>query len=191
MKINCKTNDTLPLSALREFQGALKERSDADVDKIIKSINEHGFAVPFFVWVHDGVNNVLDGHGRLLALNRMMEAGTDIPRLPVVYINAENEEQAKKLLLKINSAYGKMSRDSVLEFMDGIKFDPVDFELPNVEWKPVDFGGEEDDSDTGGDKEADYKEKIELIIKCDSESHAEKLYDEFKKRRLVCRISTL
>ena len=49
MKINCNTQDTLPLSALTEFQGNLKLRDDADFEKIERSIKKHGFSFPFFV----------------------------------------------------------------------------------------------------------------------------------------------
>ena len=38
MEVKCKTNDTLELSQLVEFQGNLKERTDADFEKIAKSI---------------------------------------------------------------------------------------------------------------------------------------------------------
>lgn len=89
MEVKCKTNDTLPLSELTEFQGNLKERTYADFEKITKSIKKHGFAFPFFVWKHDGINHVLDGHGRIGALKRMVAQGEHLPLLPVVYVNAK------------------------------------------------------------------------------------------------------
>ena len=70
MRITCETKDTLPLSSLTEFQGGLKKRTAEDTKKIEKSINEYGFATPFFVWKHDGINSVLDGHGRLQTLKK-------------------------------------------------------------------------------------------------------------------------
>ena len=76
--INCTGSDTIQLHELTEFQGELKERSAGDVEKIIKSIKKHGFSFPFFVWKNDGKNNVLDGHGRLLALKQMAAAGEKI-----------------------------------------------------------------------------------------------------------------
>ena len=63
IKIKCQTNDTLELKDLSEFQGNLKERTDADFEKIINSIKKHGFAVPFFVWKQGKKNWCLDGHG--------------------------------------------------------------------------------------------------------------------------------
>ena len=94
MRITCDTKDILPLDALTEFQGGLKKRKDSDIEKIEKSIHEYGFATPFFVWKHDGINSVLDGHGRLSALKEMQQRGEEIPALPVVYIDCANEATA-------------------------------------------------------------------------------------------------
>ena len=94
--INCTGSDTVDIDQLTEFQGGLKERSAGDVEKIIKSIKKHGFSFPFFVWKNDGKNNVLDGHGRLMALQQMAAAGEEIPALPCVYISAKNEAEAKQ-----------------------------------------------------------------------------------------------
>lgn len=91
MRITCDTKDTLPLSALTEFQGGLKKRTDDDIKKIEKSIHDYGFATPFFVWKNGGKNKVLDGHGRLQALKHMAAQGEEIPALPVVYIDCPNE----------------------------------------------------------------------------------------------------
>lgn len=120
MRITCDTKDTLPLAALSEFQGGLKKRGDGDYEKIRKSIEKYGFATPFFVWTHDGVNHVLDGHGRLETLKRMRADGEEIPPLPVVYVDCKDEADAKNLLLRINSAYGTMTAESVMDFMGGV-----------------------------------------------------------------------
>ena len=129
--INCTGSDTIQLHELTEFQGELKERSAGDVEKIIKSIKKHGFSFPFFVWKNDGKNNVLDGHGRLLALKQMAAAGEEIPALPCVYISAKNEAEAKEKLLKLNSQYGHMTADSVASFLGDIKIDFDELALPD------------------------------------------------------------
>ena len=123
IEINCTGSDTIKLHELTEFQGELKERSAGDVEKIIKSIKKHGFSFPFFVWKNDGKNNVLDGHGHLIALKQMAAAGEEIPALPCVYINAKDEAEAKEKLLKLNSQYGHMTADSVAAFLGDIKID--------------------------------------------------------------------
>ena len=129
--INCTGSDTIELHQLTEFQGELKERSAGDIEKIIKSIRKHGFSFPFFVWKNDGKNNVIDGHGRLIALKRMAAAGEEIPALPCVYISAKNEAEAKEKLLKLNSQYGHMTADSVAAFLGDIKIDFEEIALPS------------------------------------------------------------
>ena len=131
IEINCTGSDTIQLHELTEFQGELKERSAGDVEKIIKSIKKHGFSFPFFVWKNDGKNNVLDGHGRLLALKQMAAAGEEIPALPCVYISAKDEAEAKEKLLKLNSQYGHMTAESVAQFLDGLQIDFDELQLPD------------------------------------------------------------
>lgn len=131
IEINCTGSDTIQLDELTEFQGELKERSAGDVEKIIKSIKKHGFSFPFFVWKNDGKNNVLDGHGRLMALKQMAAAGEEIPALPCVYISAKDEAEAKEKLLKLNSQYGHMTADSVAAFLGDIKIDFEEIALPS------------------------------------------------------------
>ena len=119
IEIKCSTKDTLNLSEITEFQGSLKERDSTDYEKIERSIRKHGFSFPFFIWKHDGVNHCLDGHGRLETLQRMVAGGEQIPPLPVVYVDCKNEADAKEMLLKLNSTYGRMTADSVREFIGG------------------------------------------------------------------------
>ena len=130
MEVKCKTKDTLDLYELTEFQGNLKERTNDDYAKIEKSINKHGFSFPFFVWHHDGINHVLDGHGRIGALNRMAARGEQLPPLPVVYVDCRDEAEAKEILLKLNSQYGQMTAESVKEFLGDLQIDFTDLALP-------------------------------------------------------------
>jgi len=129
--IKCDAKDTLSIDELTEFQGGLKIRENADYEKIEKSIRKHGFSFPFFVWKHDGINHVLDGHGRLGALNRMVASGEELPALPVVYVNCKDENEAKEILLKLNSTYGHMTAESVKEFIDNLEIKIEDLSLPD------------------------------------------------------------
>lgn len=144
LKIACECKDFLNLVELTEFQGGLKSRTDSDIDKIIKSIRKYGFSFPFFVWKHDGINHCLDGHGRLLALHKLDELGFIIPPLPVVYVDCKDEQSAKDLLLRLNSHYGTMTKESVLEFIGDFEIDVSDLELP---FGVIDFSDTEIDLD--------------------------------------------
>jgi len=81
IRVTCESPDFLGLDEMTEFQGGLKNRSERDYEMIAGSIMRHGIAFPFFVWQDNGVNYVLDGHGRLGALIRERERGEQIPPL--------------------------------------------------------------------------------------------------------------
>ena len=148
IKIKCKTQDTLPLSELTEFQGTLKVRDEDDYEKIIRSIKKHGFMYPIFTWKHGKKNYVIDGHGRLGALQRMVASGEKLPPLPIVYVECKDEAEAKEALLKLNSQYGHMTADSVREFLGDLQIDLADLALPEG---ILDLSLSTEDQETVGD----------------------------------------
>ena len=131
IKIKCDAEQTLDLSQITDFQGGLKERTTDDMAKIKRSIKKHGIAFPLFIWRDGDTNYCLDGHCRTRALREMQDAGETIPPLPVVYINAESKDEAKELLLKLNSQYGHMTAESVAQFLDGLQIDFDELQLPD------------------------------------------------------------
>jgi len=151
VKVKCDSKDFLELDDLSEFQGNLKARDDGDFEKIAKSIKKHGFSFPFFVWKKGKTNFVLDGHGRLGALRRMAAGGEAIPPLPVVYVKCKDEAEAKEILLKLNSQYGKMTAESVKDFLGDLEIDFEDLALPGGF---LDLKVEFDDLETQGDDDA-------------------------------------
>jgi len=181
MKITCDTKDTLPLSALTEFQGGLKKRTEDDILKIERSIKQYGFATPFFVWKHEGKNKVLDGHGRLQTLKTMQAHGETIAEVPVVYIDLPNEEAAKNLLLRICSTYGEMTQESVANFLDGLKIELDDIKLPDG---LLDLSLIQEKSETKEDDKAPA-----VIINEPPISKVGEIY-ELGEHRLVCGDST-
>lgn len=103
-----------------EFQGNLKKLSKKNLEKLKKRIMEDGFNVPFFVWDNAGEYKVLDGHQRLKALLSLREEGYDIPLLPVAFIEATDEEDARKKLLAISSQYGEFDAEELAGWLDEI-----------------------------------------------------------------------
>jgi len=139
VRITCKTADLLPLDAIEDLQGGLKKRSKKDIELITKSIEKYGFSFPFFVWKNGEHNYCLDGHGRRLALLELERKGEEIPPLPVVYIEAKDNEEAKQKLLRLNSQYGAISYDSLMEFTSDIVVDFGDIIIPSGELNITDF----------------------------------------------------
>lgn len=120
VQIKCKGADTLPIDRIVEFQGELKKLSKENENKLRNSILKHGFIAPFFVWDDHGEWKLLDGHQRLKTLLKMRKEGYDIPMLPVDYIEADSEEDAKRKLLHITSQYGEFTVDGFENFTFGL-----------------------------------------------------------------------
>ena len=131
ISIKCDTKDTLNIAEMTELQGKLKARNDVDYDKIKLSIITYGFSFPFFVWKSDK-NYILDGHGRFETLCRMQKDGYLIPDVPVVFVEAKDLKEAKQKLLRLNSQYGKMTKESVLEFAEDIDLNFEEIALPDT-----------------------------------------------------------
>ena len=111
--------DKLMLDQIVPFQGDLKKRTAKQVDELAASILTEGLLMPFAIWVNEkGENLLLDGHGRLAALNKLAETDPNVmlQEYPVVYIAADTEEQARKSLLQITSSYGSITRQGVAKF---------------------------------------------------------------------------
>jgi DUF1365 family protein len=119
VKIFCKGAAEIDLDELQEFQGALKELTEENFNKLKSVILRRGIRAPIFVWdkEDDSVKFMLDGHARLKVLKYLRMLGYVIPKLPVCYINAENEKEAKEILLEIASDYGKMTKEGLDDYI--------------------------------------------------------------------------
>lgn len=118
INIKCSAPDKLKLSTLVPFQGELKKRTEKDVKALADSIMQDGLLMPFAVWQHNGQNYLLDGHGRLAALTDIALVDNSVAdqKMPVIIINADTEDEAKKALLQITSSYGKITKDGAIKF---------------------------------------------------------------------------
>lgn len=106
-----------------EFQGDLKKLSKRNLERLKSRIIEDGFNVPFFVWENKGDYMILDGHQRLKALVSLRDDGYDMPLLPVAFIEAEDEADARKKLLAISSQYGEFDAEELSDWLEGLGAD--------------------------------------------------------------------
>jgi DNA modification methylase len=178
VKIQCKGANVLPLDAITDFQGTLKKRGKKEIDAIIKSIERFGFSFPFFIWNGTGDNYCLDGHGRIQALAEMRRQGVSLPLFPVVYVEAVDEAEAKQKLLRLNSQYGQMTVDSVLEFTGGMEMQWDELALPGGDLLKI----TSDEEETIGDDEAPE-------VQDEAVSQIGEIY-ELGHHRLMCGDST-
>ena len=195
IKVKCDVKDTLELDELSDFQGNLKERGDADFEKIQKSIKKHGFSFPFFVWKKGKTNFVLDGHGRLGALRRMAAGGETIPPLPVVYVKCKDEAEAKEILLKLNSQYGKMTAESVKDFLGDLEIDFENLALPggflDLKVEFDDLETREPDETNLSDPNFNYNSQYGVIVMCKGEEDQENVYNKLIGMGFACKVVTV
>ena len=163
ISVKCETKDYLDWHNITEFQGGLKIRDEADIEKAKTSILKYGWSFPFFVWVSGKTNYCLDGHARIKVLKALEEEGYLIPELPVVYIQAKNKTEAKQKLLRLNSNFGHFTKESVLEFAEDIDLNFDEIALPDT---TIDFSDSEEELMGEGNSQLDgrYTMKIETPV---------------------------
>lgn len=104
----------------------------------------------------------------------------------MVYVNCENEESAKDLLLRLNSNYGKMTKESVLDFVGDFQFDFSDYKLPEFNIKfDTDELAQQLKQEYNQDKKA--RQGFNIMIECESEEEQEMVYNELKENYQVRR----
>lgn len=176
IKVTCRGADTLPIDRILEFQGNLKHISKTNKERLKASILRHGFTAPMFVWDDQGEWRLLDGHQRLATLISMRQEGYDIPMLPVDYIQAENEKEAREKLLNITSQYGEFDMEELNSWVEQCDEELqksvrlVDEELSiNIEYeeleKYTERGGSYNDKELPEIEQYKLPYRIEAIIK--------------------------
>jgi hypothetical protein len=118
IKIKCESAQTTTLSAMIPFQGELKKRSEKDIAELKESLLNEGLLMPFALWATGDKHYILDGHGRRQALLSLALTDDTIStqQFPCIFIEASDENTARKALLQIISSYGKVSKAGLVQF---------------------------------------------------------------------------
>lgn len=140
IEIKCETDSSLRLEELMSFQGYLKVLAPKQFRKLRDSITENGFIAPVFVWVFGEEKYILDGHQRVKVLEKMKKEGCEIPELPVVFIDAESRDDARRKLLAITSQYGKFNTEELTSWLEDNQVGY--FSNPDIDIK-MSYDGEE------------------------------------------------
>lgn len=98
----------VPTSSLVAYENNAKLHPDWQVDQIVASIEEFGFADPIAIW-HDGDGRaiVVEGHGRLLAARRM-----GLAEVPTICLDAMTDEERRAYGL----AHNKLTMNTDFDF---------------------------------------------------------------------------
>lgn len=136
----------VPIESVTPYEGNAKEHDEAQVSRIMRSIERFGDCDPLGVWTGDDGNNyVVEGHGRLMALGRL---GYD--KVPVIFLNYLSDEQRRAYglvhnQLTMNSGFDLEALADELEAISDINMEEFGFaDFNEFEREEI---GEEDDSE--------------------------------------------
>lgn len=163
IEIKCDCDKVIDFHELTEFQGGLKERTQADYDKAKKSILKYGWSFVLYYWNDGKTKWIIDGHNRVTVLKQLEKDGYFIPPIPAIEVFCKDRKEAKEKLLRLNSTFGKLTKESVLEFAEDIDLNFDEIALPD---SVIDFTDAEEPQETEGDDEApEVDEKSEPVSK--------------------------
>lgn len=169
-KIEIRNNEYnfIPWKDIKNYDSnKLKESTNRDVSKLKNAIVNSKFSFPFYIWNR----YIVDGAGRINALLELEAEGYKIPDLPVVSLEAENEREAKKLVLQVSSQHGKVTQETFDNFVidvDLSKFelDELNFDLDNINLSD-DLDIDLDNIEINENKEKTFKEQTVTCPECD------------------------
>lgn len=139
IEIRCSGSEMLPLKSMRPLQGNLKELTKDGFGRLKESLLENGFCFPFFAWRYNDMIYYLDGTQRDRVLNELSKDKTvQLPEeYPVVFIHAKNKQEAAKMILLQSSRYGRMTNESLYEFLheNTLKIEDlkIELDLPDID----------------------------------------------------------
>jgi hypothetical protein len=181
--------DILPKVDYREViesQGALKDLTKENYERLRNGLKNHGLLMPFALWLNPGDQKIylIDGHQRKRLF--MLEKVEPF-MIPYLMIPGKTLDEAKLNLLQITSQYGTVTESGFKEFtlnmpkdwiQETIHFDALAslFEPKiEIEKEEVVFTA---------------SEHFYLNIECADEKQAQELYERFAKEGLKVKIVT-
>ena len=150
----------LQVESLIPFINNARQHSDAQVAQIAASITEFGWGAPILV---DGQNNVIAGHGRLLAARKL--GMTEVPVVPMAHLT---DIQRKALILADNKIGDNATWDDELLGLElaGLQEAGFNLELTGFtsdEWDALIAG---DTSNSGLTDDDQVPELAETAVSC-------------------------
>lgn len=137
VEIKCTGSDYASVDDFHPLQGGLKVLNDENYQKLRYQILTYGFSEPVAAWENDNKKFIISGHQRIATLKRMVDEGYQVPFIPYVMVQAENEHEAKMKVLSMASQYGVVSSDGLKIFMEDMDIEIADLEqnfaLPGID----------------------------------------------------------
>lgn len=163
------------ISTIKPYKRNAKTHPKEQIEQIKKSIQEFGNCDPIGVW-H---NEIVEGHGRYLALKELGET-----TIPIIRLDSLTDEQRR--------AYGLVHNQ--LTMNSPWDLPALDLELADLDFDMSDFGFDdlsEENAPASNDRSVDFKERLQIIVECSSEDDMEDKFQRITELGIECRISTL
>ena len=147
-----------PTDWLVPYARNAKRHTHEQIDQICASIQEFGFNDPVAVWRNgDGVPEIVEGHGRVLAAKRL-----GMGQVPVIELNHLSDEQRRAYThvhnqLTMSTGWEPETLQLDLQELP-FDFQELGFDGGAPEEEPVDFGKLRDMTD---DSDGDYQEFVD------------------------------
>lgn len=165
----------LKLSDIHPYEQNPRKITQKAVDDCAESIRQCGYKAKIIV---DENNVIIAGHTRLQALQKLGWKVCEVQRETDM-----TEEQKKKYRLLDN----KTSENGQWDF------EMLDWELEELDFEGYDFGFDLPDInfEEHEQKEAKYSESVSVVIECEDDEEAERIFNQLQEEGFKCRISTL
>ncbi len=148
-----------PIDALVPYARNAKQHSDTQVAQIAASIREFGWGAPILV---DGENNVIAGHGRLLAARKL--GMTEVPVVPLHHLS---NTQRRALILADNKIGENATWENELLGLELADLQEAGFDLGLTGFSPEEWdaliAGEDTTKDGLTDEDAVPEAPVEPI----------------------------
>lgn len=167
----------MPIDSVKPYEKNAKLHPAEQIEQIKKSIRDYGFRDPVGIWKGE----IVEGHGRIIAAREL-----GMKEIPVIRLDDMTDEQRREYALVHNQT--TMNSGFDFDILGGELEDLPDFD---AEFYGVEVNIEDSDAQTDNLTEVDYNEKISVVVDCENEDEAERIFNELTDGGYKCRISTL
>ena len=196
-----------PLEGLIPYGNNARTHSAEQVEQIAASVRQFGFTNPILA----DRRGITAGHGRLMALRQMYEAGEAVKlpggavvppgTAPVIDCTGWSAAQRRAYILADNQLALNAGWDTEILQMEVAALNLADFDLSLLGFDqdriaalldPEGIDEQEDAPPTGADDPGkEYQQKYAVAVECSDEAEQETVYEKLNGEGYACRLLTV
>ena len=165
----------VPIDSIRPYERNAKLHPPEQIEQIKRSIERFGFRDPIGVW-HD---EIVEGHGRLVAAQEL-----GFTEIPVIRLDDMTDEERRAYALAHNKL--TMNSDFDINLLE-IELDSI----VDIDMSDFGFDVDADDVEPKDVDSVGISDSISVVIDCENEIEAERIYNTLTEEGYKCRVSTL